>query len=239
MARFFTKEHVLAMGKIGFAVVAFNLLISACYVSASAAPIKTTITKLSLTEKGQPRVKVLAVGTSYVIIAPPRSDGDPVIQKKGTKTYTLPTIKAGKKVSWAITVIGVKNGKVKALKTFTWKRPMPELMSQVVYASAKGSGVKNANLKCSKGTNRIRVWTLSAGKGGSIVDPGVLTVRMASGKDVFIDDPSRVGKTWEFYQFNNGALATKNWSLDYAFPVTTTEISQPILALTLSDCTEK
>ena len=233
---FFTKQNVKRVVAAVLAVVLANLLAQACNAGASAATAKTTITKLSLTDSGKPRITIVTVGKSKIIIAPPKSDGEPVIQPKGTKTYTLPAIKPGAKVTWSIRVIGVKTGKEKAKATFTWNRP--ELMAQVVYATSKGADVKDANVKCPKGTNRIRVWTLSPGKSGTIVDPGFLVVRMANNKDVIVDDPSHVGRTWEFYQFNNGKIATKDWSTHYTYPVMATEKAQPRLELSYSSCSE-
>lgn len=239
MARIFTKETLKHVAKCGVILVVINISAQACHAGASGAtpPAKTTITKLALIDSGKPQIKITTVGKSLIVIAPPKSDSEAVTQAKGTtKTYTLPSVKPGKKVTWAIVVKDEKGKKVLAQKTYTWQRP--ELMAQVVYASSKDPGAKAANVTCPKGTDRIRVWTLSPGKAGSIVDPGVLTVRMANGKDVFIDDPDKVGKTWEFYQFDNGKIATKNWFTHYVFPVTATPKAQPQLKLR-SDCIER
>lgn len=112
--------------KLAVGIVALVAMVAPLAVAPSASAAvtpKATITKIKLDKKGRPAVKVKANVKTAVLIAPPRSDGEPVNQRAGSKTYRIKVpISKGNSASWSVVVYNLQNGEILAHRDFNWYR---------------------------------------------------------------------------------------------------------------------
>jgi hypothetical protein len=128
MARI-SKVQVLKLIALGVICGVVLAILGQCANSAASAATQSSVTikKLTLNEKGQPRVKITASQPIEILFSQPNSDStedDLVRQDKGTMTYTLrPRVKPGAKAGWYVTVFKDGGPDELANEYFVWKRP--------------------------------------------------------------------------------------------------------------------